>query len=67
MWLTIFTAELTVLFIVYAVILLLYRKWFLQLIPFAKPAAIVPRTTFSIIIPARNEGFFITCLYNDFI
>ncbi len=63
MWLTIFTAELTVLFIVYAVILLLYRKWFLQLIPFAKPATIVPCTTFSIIIPARNEALHIgNCL-----
>lgn len=63
MWLIIFTTALSVLFIGYAVVLLLYRKWFLQLIPFAKPAGIVPTTTFSIIIPARNEALHIgNCL-----
>lgn len=55
MWLTIFVAALSVLFVGYAVVLLLYRKWFLQLTPFAIPNTIVPQTTFSIIIPARNE------------
>jgi cellulose synthase/poly-beta-1,6-N-acetylglucosamine synthase-like glycosyltransferase len=63
MWLIIFTTALSFLFIGYAVVLLLYRKWFLQLVPFAKPNGIVPKTTFSIIIPARNEALHIgNCL-----
>jgi cellulose synthase/poly-beta-1,6-N-acetylglucosamine synthase-like glycosyltransferase len=63
MWLTIFVAALSILFIGYAVVLLLYRKWFLQLTPFAIPNTIVPQTTFSIIIPARNEALYIgNCL-----
>jgi cellulose synthase/poly-beta-1,6-N-acetylglucosamine synthase-like glycosyltransferase len=43
------------LFIPYAVVILLYRKWFLQLRPFALPAQPLPQTGFTIIIPARNE------------
>jgi cellulose synthase/poly-beta-1,6-N-acetylglucosamine synthase-like glycosyltransferase len=40
---------------VYAIVILLYRKWFLALHPFVAPASFTGTTTFSIIIPARNE------------
>jgi cellulose synthase/poly-beta-1,6-N-acetylglucosamine synthase-like glycosyltransferase len=65
MWLFIILSVMTILLLGYAAILLLYRKWFLQLTPFVKPAAIKPATTFTIIIPARNEGLFIgDCLHS---
>lgn len=63
MWLLIFVFAVGVLFVPYATIMLLYRKWFLQLSPFAKSNTVVPITSFSIIIPARNEEQFIgVCL-----
>lgn len=63
MWFTAFIITLSLVFAVYACILLLYRKWFLQLKPFEKPVDIIPATTFSIIIPARNEALHIgNCL-----
>jgi len=56
---------MSILLLGYAAILLLYRKWFLQLTPFVKPAAIKSATTFTIIIPARNEGLYIgDCLHS---
>ncbi len=54
-------------FIPYATIILLYRKWFLKLSPFLIPASFKPQTRFSIIIPARNEEAKITaCLESIF-
>jgi cellulose synthase/poly-beta-1,6-N-acetylglucosamine synthase-like glycosyltransferase len=39
----------------YAVLIICYRKWFLQLTPYVLPGKVVPATRFSIIIPARDE------------
>lgn len=55
MWFTILLAITIILFIPYAIIILLYRKWFLQLKPFTIANNYSPSTKFSIIIPARNE------------
>jgi cellulose synthase/poly-beta-1,6-N-acetylglucosamine synthase-like glycosyltransferase len=55
MWLSIFLWITILLLAVYAVIILLYRKWFLQLKEFIPSPEILPQTKFSIIIPARNE------------
>ena len=55
MWLSIYLWFTVTLFIPYAIIILLYRKWFLQLHPFLIPVSFQPLTNFSIIIPARNE------------
>jgi cellulose synthase/poly-beta-1,6-N-acetylglucosamine synthase-like glycosyltransferase len=55
MWLYSFLFLILLLFILYAIIILLYRKWFLQLQPFAIPANNLPVIRFSVIIPARNE------------
>jgi len=46
----------SVLFILYACIMLLYRHWFLKLKPFEPNNNLSPVTSFSIIIPARNEA-----------
>ncbi len=40
---------------VYCLLILIYRQWFLRLPLFSKPAATIPQTRFSVIIPARNE------------
>ena len=45
----------SLLFIVYAAIMLLYRYWFIKLKPFVPHKDYSPKTSFSIIIPARNE------------
>ncbi len=55
MWLNIFVVITFLLFILYATIILLYRKWFIALQPFKVSADLQPQTSFSIIIPARNE------------
>jgi len=55
MWLNILLVTTILLFIPYAIIILLYRKWFLQLKPFTIANNYSPSTKFSIIIPARNE------------
>lgn len=63
MWLSIIIILGVILMLPYATILMFYRKWFLQMIPFVTPANIEPSTTFSIIIPARNEAMYIgNCL-----
>ena len=55
MWFT-FILWLTLLaFIPYAIIILMYRKWFLQLKEFVLPKNFRPDIKFSVIIPARNE------------
>jgi len=51
----VFLAVTCLLFAVYAVIMLRYRRWFLRLQPFQLPAGHIPITFFSVIIPARNE------------
>jgi cellulose synthase/poly-beta-1,6-N-acetylglucosamine synthase-like glycosyltransferase len=55
MWLNIFLGITVVLFIPYATLLLLYKKWFSQLKVFTIPSGDQPRIRFSVIIPARNE------------
>jgi len=55
MLLTIYLLLTSLLFIPYAVIILLYRKWFIKLKLFRVDSTLQPQTTFSIIIPARNE------------
>jgi len=56
MWLILLLIFIAILYIGYTIILLLYRKWFLQLKPFVAIDTIKPTTSFSIIIPARNEA-----------
>ncbi len=46
----------SLLFVVYAAIMLVYRHWFIQLKPFILNQELSAKTTFSIIIPARNEA-----------
>lgn len=63
MYFNVFLILITLLFMAYAIILLLYRKWFLQLNHFNIPQNHSPLTSFSIIIPARNEALHINnCL-----
>ena len=56
MLLKIFLFLLAFLLVGYATIILLYRKWFLQLQPFKTSNNSKASTQFSIIIPARNEA-----------
>lgn len=46
----------TLLLLAYCILILQYRKWFRKLKPFAPQAGIVPKTSFTVIIPARNEA-----------
>ncbi|MDE3235104.1 MAG: glycosyltransferase [Bacteroidota bacterium] len=50
-----YAAITALLFLPYAIIILIYRKWFLRLKPFNIPDQFIPQTHFTIIIPARNE------------
>ena len=45
-----------VLFVFYAFIMLLYKHWFIKLPPFVPPSNLSPKTSFTILIPARNEA-----------
>jgi cellulose synthase/poly-beta-1,6-N-acetylglucosamine synthase-like glycosyltransferase len=45
-----------VLTILYSLLILLYRRWFLELPAFQSDPEIEPLTSFSVIIPARNES-----------
>jgi cellulose synthase/poly-beta-1,6-N-acetylglucosamine synthase-like glycosyltransferase len=45
-----------VLTILYSLLIILYRRWFLELPRFEAPSDQIPKTRFSIIIPARNEA-----------
>ncbi len=57
MWMKIFLWEVAAMLVIYAFVMLLYRKWFVQLKPFTNPQKNYSSTTsFSIIIPARNEA-----------
>lgn len=40
----------------YCLLILLYLGWYVRLKPFLPPSGITPQTSFSIIIPARNEA-----------
>ena len=51
--LVIFVVALTLL---YSLLILLYRRWFLELPEFQMSSEIEPNTRFSVIIPARNEA-----------
>jgi cellulose synthase/poly-beta-1,6-N-acetylglucosamine synthase-like glycosyltransferase len=44
-----------ILFVPYAAIISMYRIWFLKLKPFTIPLSYQPKSSFTIIIPARNE------------
>ncbi|MDE3143027.1 MAG: glycosyltransferase, partial [Bacteroidota bacterium] len=67
MWLNIYLLITVALFILYAIIILLYRKWFIKLKPFLIPEFFKPKINFSIIIPARNEEHnIIDCLQSIF-
>ncbi|HEX3024281.1 MAG TPA: glycosyltransferase [Chitinophagaceae bacterium] len=67
MWLPIYLLITVALFILYAIPILLYRKWFTQLKPFLIPEFFKPKINFSIIIPARNEEKnIIPCLQSIF-
>jgi cellulose synthase/poly-beta-1,6-N-acetylglucosamine synthase-like glycosyltransferase len=45
-----------VLTILYGLLIILYRRWFLELPSFEVPDGLIHQTRFSIIIPARNEA-----------
>jgi cellulose synthase/poly-beta-1,6-N-acetylglucosamine synthase-like glycosyltransferase len=65
MWMEIILWETVAVFVGYAIIMLLYRKWFVQLKPFETAKKFYPSTSFSIIIPARNESMNIGhCLHS---
>ncbi len=67
MWLNIYLLITVALFIPYATIILLYRKWFIKLKPFVIPEVFESKIHFSIIIPARNEEKnIIPCLQSIF-
>ncbi len=55
MWVNIFIFITILLLIPYCVLILFYKKWFLQLQPFKPSQNLFPSLHFSIIIPARNE------------
>ncbi len=40
----------------YCLLIILYRRWFLELPRFEAPNNLIPQTRFSVIIPARNEA-----------
>ena len=47
---------MSVLFALYAAIMLTYKRWFLKLKPYIPQSVHPPQTSFTIIIPARNEA-----------
>ena len=55
MWSFIYLIVLGFLFILYASAILMYRYWFVKLKQFVLPSNFTPQTSFSILIPARNE------------
>ena len=56
MWSLIYLIVLAFLFVLYASAILMYRYWFVKLKQFVVPANFTEQTSFSIIIPARNES-----------
>ncbi len=56
MWSLIYLIVLAFLFVLYASAILMYRYWFVKLKQFVLPANFTAQTSFSIIIPARNES-----------
>ncbi len=55
MWSLIYLLVLGFLFVLYASAILMYRYWFVKLKQFVVPSNFTPQTSFSILIPARNE------------
>ena len=51
-----FVVFTTVLMCLYIAILLLYRYWFIKLQPFVIDNTVLPLTSFTVVIPARNEA-----------
>ena len=67
MWSTIYLSILGFLFLLYATAILMYRYWFVKLKQYKVPEKFVPSTSFSIIIPARNESSnIVSCLQTIF-
>ena len=67
MWSTIYLSILGFLFLLYASAILMYRYWFVKLKQYKVPEKFVPSTSFSIIIPARNESSnIVSCLQTIF-
>ncbi len=56
MWWHYYSFITGLLFVVYAVLICLYRYWFVQQRPFILPHYHQPQTSFSVIVPARNEA-----------
>ncbi len=54
-WINVLFALALLLLAVYAVLILLYRKWFNRMQPFVVPGNFIPATRFTVIIPARDE------------
>lgn len=52
----VFTIVAIILTMLYSLLILLYRRWFLELPVFQSNIDLAPQTRFSIIIPARNEA-----------
>ena len=57
----------SLLFSLYAALMLTYKRWFIKLKPFAPQAANPPKISFTIIIPARNEAENIEALLQSII
>lgn len=55
MWMNALLIITGILLLFYVILILYYRKWFLQLPPFTLSQHRQPATRFSVIIPARNE------------
>lgn len=54
-WMNLLLLLTGTLLLLYVVLILYYRHWFLRLTPYTKPGSWQPATRFSVIIPARNE------------
>lgn len=55
MWMNLLLLFTGILLLLYTVLILYYRRWFLRLTPYTKAVQWQPVTRFSVIIPARNE------------
>lgn len=62
---TAFVVVTIFLLLFYCLLILQYRKWFRRLQPFRMFAGVVPATSFTVIIPARNEANNIAACVQD--
>ena len=51
-----FAEVVGILFLIYALIMLMYKEWFIKLKPFVAQTNTPPKNSFSILVPARNEA-----------